>query len=474
MDDPDVGWHLRTGEEIVNRGEVPKIDWYTHTYVDFPWIDHEWATDVTMYAIYSVGGPFLLSVISCLLVLLIFLYLMPLAAGSKLPWQANLLIGTVGAIVSGFFVGVRPQILGMLGVVLVLVILRQIKLKPDSKIVFWLPILFLVWVNLHGSFVLGLGVVLIVLLMEWVKRRTLENVGETWVAAEKDTMTREALRRLTIVFPVSLVAVLINPYGYRIFEEVGRTMFDTYGTREINEWMAPDISEQYGIAFAIYLFFWLTVFFFRRGKIGLTQLTLSLLALLGALMSRRNIPIFVILTLPYLYQGGRDFFANFLFPILRNRVVLIGLLVMAVVLIFFQGDFWSTLRRSLDEQEGFIGNDYPVAAVDELRENPISGNIFNEYNWGGYLIWRLPDVRVFTDGRTPHWREDGIPLLREFQDTIQYQAQAPEILEKYDISYVLLSPERSLVNVLREKEDWEEVYEDEVAVILKKRETNHE
>ncbi len=468
MDDPDIGWHLRTGEQILARGAVPQADWFTHSFADFSWIDHEWLTNVILYQLYNIGGPFLLSVLFASLLVFIFAYLVPKTFSSRLPLYQNLIIGVLGAGVVTFYVGVRPQLLTLVDVCFLLIIFQKLRRNPDSRALYWLPFLFLAWANLHASFPVGLGIFVVLLAFEAMKRRVLNKTGEFWFAEEKNTLIFPAIKKLAWMLPVSFLATLVNPYGWRIYLEVYRTMLDRYGTREIIEWLAPDVTQTYGIVFGVYLCLFLVVFFFRRAKIDLAHFVLFICFLVAALMSVRHIPLFVIITLPLFLIGVSDFFDEFLIPILKNKAVFIGLTSLCIMGVFTLGQFAQTAKRSLNQNEIFATVDIPVSAVRELKNLGLSGNMFNEYNWGGYLIWQAPEYPVFTDGRTAHWKRDGKNLLQEFLDTATYREGAEATLQKYNISFLFLDPGRPLVRVLQNDPGWEMLYSDDKAVIMKK------
>lgn len=468
MDDPDIGWHLRTGEQILSRGEVPQVDWFTHGFADFRWIDHEWLTNVVLYQLYNLGGPFLLSLLFAGLMVLIFAYLVPKTLDSPLPFYQNLMIGVGGAGVVTFYAGVRPQLLTLVAVCLVLIIFQKLRRNPASRAIYWLPFIFLAWANLHASFPVGLSLFIILLIVESIKRWVLIKKGKFWLAEEKNTLASLAIKRLAWMLPVSFAATLINPYGWRIYLEVYRTVLDHYGTREITEWLAPDITQTYGIVFGIYLCAWLIAFFLRRAKIDLAQFTLFIIFLLAALISLRHIPLFVVITLPFFMIGAGQFFDQFFIPIVRNRAIFIGLVAVAVLSVFAIGQFGQTAKRSFNQNEIFAAADIPVSAVRELKNLRLSGNMFNEYNWGGYLIWQAPEYPVFTDGRTAHWKRDGKNLLQEFVETANFHAGAAEVLDKYDINFLFLAPSRPLVQVLKNDSNWEMIYSDDLAVIMKR------
>ncbi|EKD63052.1 MAG: hypothetical protein ACD_51C00355G0003 [uncultured bacterium] len=467
-DDPDFGWHIKTGEQIIERAEVPRTDWFTHSSPDFKWVDHEWTTNVLMFGLYRLGGPFLLSVISCALILYIFVFLAPKTLEKKFPIEQRFIFGTIGIAAVTFFVGVRPQILALIGIALVFIIVNRLKQNPGTKLIYFLPVIMIAWANMHASFVAAFVILAIFLIFESAKRNTIENLGENQFAENRNTLTFPSIKKLFVLTIASAAATLINPYTYRIYEEIYRTATDSYGTREINEWLSPDFSDMFGIAFAVYLSLYLIVLFFKKARMDLSNFVLFIIFLLAALISRRNIPLFVLITLPYFFEGSSAFYKNFLKPILKNKFILITLAIVTTFSIFQYGNFYETISKSFYQKKVFEGEDYPTKALDYLRKNPIGGNMLNEYNWGGYLILEYPEKKVFADGRCAHWKNDDRHLLKIFLDTVDYRQNAESILDEYEISFVLLQKERPLAEALKKNKNWKVAYSDENTVVIER------
>lgn len=465
-DDPDLGWHIRTGEEIIKRQEIPAVDWFTHSLPNFKWVDHEWLTDTIIYLIYKAGGPFALSLISSLIIIYTFGFLLGKTMKENLSIDHQFFIGLLAVIVINEFIGVRPQILALLGTAFVLVIIKKLRINPQSKSIYLLPVLFLLWANIHASFALGLFVLVIIAVSEAVKTLFLEK-GAIFKFIDKGfTLSKDALRKLAIIIPACILITLINPYSYRIYEEIARTLTDTYAHTHINEWMRPDFETTLGISFLAFASLIIIIFFIRKGRMDITYFAFFMIFFLLSLQSKRHIPIFITLSTPYLLESSKFFYENFIFKILRMKLIIIGLLAITIYLIFFKEKFQFTIKKSFHEDQIDASN--PVKAVDYLRRNPIPGNMLNEYNWGGYMIKALPGVKVLCDGRTAHWKEDGKHLLRDFLDAANNE-RADEVIEAYQINFVFVESDRGIISYLQNKPEWKTVYSDDKAVIMKKR-----
>jgi hypothetical protein len=470
--DPDFGWHLKTGELILQRG-VPKVDWYSFTMPDFPWIDHEWLTDVLIYKIYSFFGfKFLLVLFLAISILAIFLQI-----NFEKFWYSIFLI-SLGYLSCFFYLGVRPQIITWLFLSILLKILDSFLRKKRQKIIFAFPALFLIWVNLHGGFFVGIFILLLTLFLKGLERE--------W----------SLFFSLFIILSLSFVATLINPYGIRIYEEVFRTIGDRNLIFIIAEW--SPLPFHVSVFQFLYLGLFLTFFFalLKFKEINLKDLVLPLVFLFFALLHTRHFPLFVIVSLPY--------FTDFLVKV-KNKISPFGkkllfshdkislsiLGVLAFLIIFQLYSFLSPKNKGLT---------YPSPeAISFLKTLPLSENLFNPYEWGGYLIWKIPERRVFIDGRMPSWRKDGKYIVSDYLKIRRREGNFQEILEKYDIKLILLEkeekkefkmkgkignfllkenwilefllgikPEKKLYQILIEN-GWKEIFEDETAIILYKK-----
>ncbi len=449
--DPDFGWHVKTGELILQRG-VPYQDWYTHTMPGFAWIDHEWLMDIGMYVAYTF-----ISFRGLQMLFLVF-YTASFFIIRKKGWVfwAFALPVFLGYLATVEFLGVRPQLFTVFFIAILLKIMDWF-LERNSRAVYVLPLLFLVWVNLHASFFAGLFILGIILGCEIIKKSSWEKIGV-----------------LAGVTALSFVATLINPYGIRIYEELFRTVGDNYLKFHIAEWFPlflsgfkPLVSLYIGVAVACMVLLY--------KKIRFNQLILSLVFLVLAISSIRYFMIFVIVSLPMLIEAGL-YLKELVYPekirqawqspsLLHKAICLLPLVVaLSLVIVYAEQQIGYRLAEGKDF--------YPGKALAYLEKLPASQNVFNEYGWGGYIIWKLPNRKVFIDGRMPSWRlsaqagQDEQFLLKEYVDVYTVQPGFESILEKYKVQLALIPPGK-LSHAL-ESQGWETLYEDETALILQK------
>jgi len=496
--DPDFGWHFRTGALILERG-VPKIDWYSYTMPNFPWIDHEWLTDIFLYKIYSfLGKQFTLLFFIILTSLAFVLLIKP-----KRFWDffIPILIGYSACL---GFLGIRPQLLTILFIAVCWEILRKF-LDGSSRLIYFYPILFILWTNLHGGFFAGLFLLFLVLVLEIFKKTSLFQKILSWKFFNQQTFQPHSFKQISILFIIlilSFLATFINPYGPRIYEEVFRTIGDGFLRFHIIEWFPLFFTDFFPLFTILYLsLFWVFfVLFYKR--IDLTYLVVSSVFFIFALLSQRHFFIFVVISIPIfadfifcLKDSINQFYLRRLFPGFKKWLVFIVFLAILVI-------GWYPFLSSAFTNKSFL--DYPEEAISFLRTLPLSDNLFNEYGWGGYLIWKLPERKFFIDGRMPSWRQNGEFVFGDYIKIIEAKEGFQDLLEKYQIKIVMLDKKRkteaektqeinlkrenfqflkkhpwfakilgfdfSIKNIYQEliNQGWKIIYEDEITVILEK------
>ena len=411
--DPDFGWHLQAGNYIRAHG-IPAFDPYTYTAGSFRWIDHEWGNDVLTSLLYRLGGYSLLSTA--------FAGLWT-AALCLFRRRQRLVVLLFALFAVASYVGVRPAVWTALGVVLLLELLA----RRTPRALLLVPLLFLLWANLHGGFILGLAVVA----YSAVRRRD-------W--------------RLWAALLASLLATVVNPYGLRLYVEIFRTLGDSTLHGQIMEWRSWYIQlPAWGFIILWGVGFW---WFDRRRLWG--WLGLAPLLLVAALSANRNLPLFVMAALRDV-DGYWDRLAAALPRRLEGaRKVLAagaGVAVAGVVAGMLYHLYWPIRQREAS---------YPRAAVTYLAAHPCTGNIFNGYNYGGYLIWKLPDVPVYIDGRMPSWRDgQGQTYYSRYLHIVMDQQAQREEFARYHIRCAVLSRNTEGILVVRlQRAGWKTVVTD--------------
>lgn len=485
--DPDFGWHIKTGELILERG-VPHVDWYSFTMPNFPWIDHEWLTDVLIYEVYSIlGYKFSLSIF---LILAVFSFLIFIKLDRfNISW-APILFGFLSVLP---FLGARPQIITSFFVaVLWLVLLDFLRRDPKGFHGFYLlPLLFLLWVNLHGGFAVGIFILLLISILEILKRTKLFQLIMKlpfFVDQVCSCLSRRNTFRLLLVLVLSFIITSINPYGFEIYVEIFRTIGDNFLRFRIAEWM-PLFSTGASPFTIIYssLFLGLLALSFRR--IEFSKAATASIFLLASFVSQRYFLIFAPLSVPVFF----DIISDLQNKINPNRLKLLfsGVGRFAIIFFFFALFFSGSFQNIKTVIAGRQQIAYPEKAISFLKTLPLSDNLLNEYRWGGYLIWKLPERRVFIDGRMPSWRQGDNFVFGDYVKIFIVDDGFQSLLDRYNVKFIIISSERKLQDYPRRAffidnwlaklvgypesknfykalidSGWKIIYEDDIATVL--------
>lgn len=419
--DPDFGWHLTMGNLILTKG-IPTHDPFSYTMPSYTFIDHEWLANVFMAWLYGMGGKLLSTIVFSLFV--IGALALCLLRVTKVTFSSFVLLflATVGILP---FTGVRPQEITWMLFSGFLVVLLDDKYWQKWK---WLlPPLLLFWVNIHGGF--GVGVVsvfLAVSIRTWVEKKL------NW-------------ENLCVLF-LCVFVTFFNPYGVRIWYEVWMQLSDSKLHWSIGEW-APLL-----IYFNTVLFLFMVLsfaFFLKfRKQYSLLEQVFYIVFLLAALSSARHAPLFVFVSLPLTIRGvGYLRKEAYSLPHGKKRFLLVSRLFLGLagVCLLVQTDIQYYTTKTLVESSF-----YPKKALQYLYTHPTKGNMFSDYNWGGYLIWQYPGKKVFADGRMPSWRRSSAPqgessyAFVDYQKTLDGTIPFIKTAQKYSIDTVLLPPYKTV------------------------------
>jgi hypothetical protein len=347
-----------------------------------------------------------------------------------------------------------------------------------------LPVLMALWVNLHGAFVLGLGLIALYIVCESC-RRFID-------PSRSDALDFVEIRKLLLVFVFCGAATLLNPETYKVYDYIRTVVSDRASQQFVFEWQPPRINNVLGILFFFAPFFLgVLTFIFARTKPDLTETALFFGFGIFGLMAIRNVGWFAAVAYPILarYLPTVDF--SPLFPLRRFRLAagfLEGLenpkpersrhgrfnlvLLSVAFLALVMESPW--IRPAL-KNASLIDAQTPVGAVNFIEQHGLTGHIFHPQIFGDYLIWRLwPKQKSFFDGRVHLFGEDiarqGLGLLHD--------SHWEEMLAKWNIQYLLLdklSSEDDTVKAIasaRNSNGWTKLYEDDVSILFEKTRSN--
>ncbi len=462
VQDPDFWWHLRTGYWMLENHRLPSQDLYTYTVGSHAWIDHEYLAEILMAYLNSWGGLTLISLFFAVLTFLGLLLIYRTASAGRRPYVIAGLGLALGGLAGAPIWGPRAQMITFTFTCLELYWIAGY-LSGRSRSIYYLPLAVALWANLHGGFVIAFVLLAIAISAEvanWVMER-----DETRRAGH-----RRRVRTLGQVLLISLVAVLATPHGLSVYTNPIETLTSPAQRRLIIEWFSPDFHQLVIAPFLAMILLLLTGFAFRRPSTYQLLLTLATLGL--ALESARNIAIFVAATTPILIETWSGVWEELrssrgwsLSSPAPSRL-LRGVTVLALVVI--SGAVLFRIGTALSHQAADTASNYPVGAADYLTAHPEVGTrMYNQYGWGGYLADRFypdPNRRVFIFGEASVM---GDSFLQQYQDIQTLRTDWQQLLDHYQVDYVVYNRHEALTNVLEALPDkWDcGVYQDSQAEI---------
>ena len=441
--DPDLWWHLKAGQQIIDTRSIPHTDDYSFTKQGSEWVAHEWLSEVIMDAIYRVTGlTGLVTIFS--LIIVIALWLTYRRCEGR-PYAASIAI-VLGAAASSPLFGVRPQMFTLLLASIYIVLLEHL----DTRRIWWLAPLMLLWVNLHAGFALGLALIGL-----YIVRAVLD--GE-W----------NQIRPLLIVLLVCAAVVPLNPNGFRMFSYPYETLTSPSMAAFIQEWASPDFHKVTYLPLAILLLSTFAAMALSPTRPRLGEIFLVLITALGALRSVRHIPIFSLFAVPvlakHLWAVAKDRGWDTSLTGAEVRPTGIKLLINIVLLLAPLALGVFRIWHFASHQRNYETLRNPVAAVEFLKSQHLPGPIYNRYGWGGYLIYQLyPEYRVYIDGRADVY---GDAFFTEAMQVYDGVGNWKEPLDRYGIQTVIIDTNVALSTALRNDNEWSKVYEDDQAVIF--------
>jgi hypothetical protein len=454
--DPDMWWHLRTGQFILEQG-IPRQDVFSFTVPDHRWITHEWLSEVLMWLGYQAAGLYGLILLSAALVSLTFALVYKRCAGR--PYLAGFTI-LLAALATAPFWGVRPQLFNMLFSAAFVFLVEGFK---DGKIrrrgLLLLPLLTLLWANMHSGYLVGIAI-----LLAYLAGESISLIMGRW---QQRGLNWPKVRWLGVMTLASFLIAVLNPNGPALwiypFFTLGSNAMQSY----IQEWASPDFHQVIFWPFAALLGIGLLGMVAARRPLSLTDGLLFAGTAAAGLLSARHIPIFAIVASPvicrYLLLASEE---TRLYALLSGqvreekagRLAVLNWLLVLLALVAVAA--WS-LAKLGDNEEAVAGR-YPEAAVDYLVESGLDDQPgYNSYNWGGYLIWRgLP---VYVDGRADVYGDE---FLHYYRRTFDLTSRWQQPLDEYQVVYVLIERHSPLSNLLTASDRWELAYDDALASVF--------
>ena len=476
--DASIGWHIRDGQAMLLSHAITRTDPFSSTMGGHTWYAWEWLYDVLIALVHHVLGLNGAVFYSAAIIAATFVLTLHLALRDhgNLPATLFLLLLSLGASAVHFFA--RPHLVSWLFTVIWFAVLDTGERRPeDGGNVLWLPILMLVWVNLHGGFLLGFALLAVYLLA---------GIGSCRKKNGASDESRRWVRRLWWCLGLSLAASFINPYGYRLHLHVWGYLTDRFLMNHITEFFSPDFHGAAQQCFAVLLILAIVALASAPRRVRASHLMVILLAAYSGLYATRSLPtsalLITLVIAPLLSESISQAADNArLAPWLRafiSRLDSFGAR-MGSLEVQLRGHLWMVLVFAIGlfacSNHGRLGSEqfinayfdekrFPVRAAEVIAQREIRDPIFSLDYWGGYLIYRLyPQTKVVVDDRHDLY---GDQFFRDYLKIVLVQPGWDKALDEKRVKWVLVPAESSLANILRLTSDWTVSYEDGTASLF--------
>ena len=433
--DPDMYWHLASGRWMLDHREILRTDVFSTTIAGQPYALGEWLGEVLLAATFATGGwPGLVLLRSTLVAVAAF-------CAGRISRRGGGTVAAAAVVLCVGFVATRsrwtdrPALFTFVLFPVLLDLLFSAR-GGSRRALYAIPPLILLWANLHGGYVVGLGLI--------------------GAFAAEAVLLRSALARpLLIVGALSVLATFIDPETFGLAGAAGHALAPP---RFIREEAPPDVLEASGAVFAGYLAGALAVALGRGA--GLLDVLLLAPLIWLALSGQRHLSFFILAALPLLAGGltvplarAAAWLGRIGGQVHPSGRPIAGPIVVALVLVALGSAV--VVPRDPDERG------YPVGALPALLAG--EGVLLNEYDWGGFLILRAPSRPVFVDGRLFPFVSAG--AFDAYREAVELRPGWRSVLDRYAVGEVLLRPDRPLAVALRE-DGWRVLAEDRTFILL--------
>lgn len=444
--DPDLGWHLKTGEWILQHRTVPRTDPFSQFGLGQPWVAYSWLFELLLASveqIFHLPGIIGLTVALASAIFTVLFLLLRATHPQPVVVMGLLLVGLIAF--SPLIRTPRPWLFSILFFVIEFHLVQRARRMRQFGYLLWLPILFLLWANIHIQFIYGLFLLGLLLLESCSFRSRGLSFNRTW------------LSQTTMLMVACSLATLVTPYSWHLYETLWEIIRQTGVYERVQEMQAMSfrgpadwavLALTVGAAYAL-------------GQTRRKDRLLVVLFIVGLFVAYRARRDIWFLLVPCLYiladhctsikphQGGlftpRQWFASLL-------------IVLVVNVASGHGKYLHS-----NHLEAELNSHYPKGAIDFIDSHTLPGPIYNPYGWGGYLIWRLPEWRVSIDGRA---NLHGDERLRRYQATwggLPHWAEDPELVAS---GLVVAPSDTPLASLLKTDPRFTEVYADQTATVF--------
>ena len=434
--DFDLWARLIAGMGVINGGHVLTEDFLSYTPVH-TWWDHEWGAGVIFYAFLKFLGPYSLIILQALMLFLIFFTISKIVKlrTNETPYNILFYFFTLMAVMDNLNNPIRCHMFSFLFFTIFIYILEKVR-QGNNKLLFIIPFMTILWNNIHGGVVSGLGLIGMYALGEFLNKKSYLKYIYTLI--------------------VSLLTLIINPWGYKYIQFL--FMANTMQRPYIIEWWGL-FSKYYflkQIKFKLFMFASIAIesttiykniklqkiktWYEKADKV---KYIILLATLYLAISHVKLLPFFAIATICFVYEDFYNLIKNIEFPKWKDKIIYIAILSISI---------FTFLIKDFSIPVGM--NVYPIKEVEFIKLNKLKGNILSNFGFGSYISYKLyPNNLIYMDGRYEEVYYDYmVPVLKEF--FLAYP-NWKQLITYFPPDIMILEKSYPIYNVINKSNDWQ-------------------
>ena len=458
--DGDLPRHIAVGKVMLEKHALVREDFFSHTAYGQPFLAYEWLSQLIFAAVHEFAGLDAVAVLTAVVIASAYALVSGFLIRRGVAADLVILTVAVAALLGMANWAARPHAFSFVASAILLLLLEPGK---STRLLFFVP-LFALWANLHPGFLFGLGILGVM------------TVGDIWESVVGDNRSgwRRAARYHGTALGLAAAATLLNPFGIRLhmhsLEHLGRSEM----MRATLEFRSPDFHSPEGMVFLAGLLLVVAAVGARKARLEAPTLLVLLATVALSLNSRRYIALFGLITLPMLALAFVEDWERWIPRALRepgralaagDRLARRGGLALALVGVLGFA-VWPREGASQYIATEFSAKVFPVDAVKFARSSHVSGRLYNDYKWGGYLTLFWPEQRVFIDGLADFY---GSRIFQDYLDVAGLKPGWRDVLGRWNVDLVLVPADSSVAAELARDSGWHELYRDDVATLLQRK-----
>lgn len=440
----DMFWHLSTGRYILEHKVIPSTDVFSYTTLGQEWIPFEWGWDVISYYLYSISGFTGISILNSLLYLIIFsvIFLVLRKFGLSYPIIFLFLIFFLFGIFDRIII--RPHVFSYLFIILIIsiFILNKYFNRTNIRLFYFLPFIFLLWVNIHMGVLAGVIIFGLFILSEYFTFLK----PKIFSSGNSNPLGKNELMRITIIFIISLLVLLVNPHPFQTFSYVYSHLTMKH-LGAVNEWISPFnslfVGRLYVIIYITFLITGLLVLYYAYKQKDLFAALLYLAFGINSVRAIRYTVDFLVVIIIYfvitihflitLIKSNR--FKSFIFKPPIPDVILVVFCLLLIFNIPHDKLYHNYLKYPRFTGVGIDSTYFPTKLIDFMKESKVTEigeRPFNYFECGGFFTWNFPGKLNFIDSRNVNEY-----ILNEYSIIFSMGAGYENEINKYNIDYAI-------------------------------------